>query len=567
MLSETIKDATFNETIQHVLDFFQQKQLTVKIESVTESEIHSWGCVIKLYYKNMLVDSSNGKGTSRSAALASGLGELFERFSNHSLLFKNTIFYKQWQMNNYSKYSYYLHPQEKELNYEQLFTPPIIADYYASMFPDYEQRLQFISFILEKRYLGVPYQSFLSKEIYYINPILLRLSAGTNGMCAGNSFYEAFNQGCSELLERHCIAQLLNQQKTLQLYELELSSITSPTLLNYISLLQSDNLIHIYDLSYNFHMPVVLVILINKITKKITINAGAFPIFEIACERCFTEIYQNRNSLNLSTQIQTPFYNYTENEVALNWLNSVQNGSIFPEHLILNAQKVLEINSIYLTEFNTNQQVYKYYQDLFQQLHYDCYYLITQQTQTLCAIQIYSPNLTDLTGYKALFTSLTKQERKICLDFFLTKQQLLVKLMHGQKLSLLELAQLFPLNIPRKNWSYLYSLENGVNQLLPFTADPYGFFVNEGCMQLLTIPLHKLSLNQINQLFFNSEFYSTVLDWYLNIVYASEPQWLSIYPIETQLDDYNELSLLNHLINYITANNLNIYNDYIKESL
>jgi len=38
--------------------------------------------------------------------------------------------------------------------------------------------------------------------------------------------------------------------------------------------------------------PVMAVVLINKTNNNIIVNFGASPVFDIALERCLTEIYQ-----------------------------------------------------------------------------------------------------------------------------------------------------------------------------------------------------------------------------------------------------------------------------------
>jgi ribosomal protein S12 methylthiotransferase accessory factor YcaO len=44
-------------------------------------------------------------------------------------------------------------------------------------------------------------------------------------------------------------------------------------------------------MSYNFNVPVLMSLAVNKTTHAISVNLGASPIFDIACERIITELY------------------------------------------------------------------------------------------------------------------------------------------------------------------------------------------------------------------------------------------------------------------------------------
>jgi len=48
----------------------------------------------------------------------------------------------------------------------------------------------------------------------------------------------------------------------------------------------------IFDYSYLYNIPVIGLLLISPINYSISLILGASPIFNIALERCFTEIYQ-----------------------------------------------------------------------------------------------------------------------------------------------------------------------------------------------------------------------------------------------------------------------------------
>ena len=83
--------ATPIETINNVKAFFNKnKNFTLKINEIHHNqESNTYWCIINLYYKNKLYISSNGKGTSELFCLASGFGELFERFCSEINIYTN----------------------------------------------------------------------------------------------------------------------------------------------------------------------------------------------------------------------------------------------------------------------------------------------------------------------------------------------------------------------------------------------------------------------------------------------------------------------------------------------
>jgi ribosomal protein S12 methylthiotransferase accessory factor YcaO len=50
------------------------------VAEINEPITDIWWCRINLTYNNILLASSNGKGTSKEYALASGYSELYERY-------------------------------------------------------------------------------------------------------------------------------------------------------------------------------------------------------------------------------------------------------------------------------------------------------------------------------------------------------------------------------------------------------------------------------------------------------------------------------------------------------
>ena len=76
------KEKDPKQTIEIIYNFFQRnKNFNIKIvKNVYNIESKTYWCAIELYYKNQIYLCSNGKGITEELCLASGFGELFERF-------------------------------------------------------------------------------------------------------------------------------------------------------------------------------------------------------------------------------------------------------------------------------------------------------------------------------------------------------------------------------------------------------------------------------------------------------------------------------------------------------
>ena len=80
---DKFKDRSPVQTVKIIRDFFSNKQFLIKEEAVLQSlESQTWYAHLELYYNDKFILSSNGKGITRDYCLASGYGELYERFCN-----------------------------------------------------------------------------------------------------------------------------------------------------------------------------------------------------------------------------------------------------------------------------------------------------------------------------------------------------------------------------------------------------------------------------------------------------------------------------------------------------
>lgn len=135
---------------------------------------------------------ANGKGISEAYAQASAYAELIERLQSGMLL--GDLFPRKQQIRNFNQN---------------------MDDFRKGMYNMYEE-----SFSLSKEELRsvVPfYFGLLKTDVYYnaytnrtdeLPERIIRIVSGTNGLAAGNTYYEAFCQGCCEAFERYVIRKI-----------------------------------------------------------------------------------------------------------------------------------------------------------------------------------------------------------------------------------------------------------------------------------------------------------------------------------------------------------------------
>jgi len=229
---------------------------------------------------------TNGKGTCKINALASGYAEFMERLQNQFLFdFQGNFFVTD--------------SDEKLFDIEN-FKEKNILDYYKKNDFDF-QKINFLYSwtknrehkIKENKFQTIPYVSLKNKQIHYLPSSLSAIQA-SNGLAAGNTYEEASVQSLSEIIERYCCKQIITNQLNLptipkKYYE------KYKTLSSLIKELEEDDYkITFKDASLGKGFPTVCCIIEDLRHPKngICIKFGAHPFFPIALERCLTEFTQ-----------------------------------------------------------------------------------------------------------------------------------------------------------------------------------------------------------------------------------------------------------------------------------
>lgn len=243
---------------------------------------------------------TNGKGATKKAALASALGEYFERLST------NYFFADFWLGDTVANGPFVHYPNEKWFAIpqdEQL--PAGILDDRLRAFYDPENELtagMLIDLQSGNEARGIcalPFTRQSDQQTVYIPVNIIGNLYVSNGMSAGNTANEARVQGLSEVFERHIKNKIIAES-------ISLPEIPQDVLARYPGVVESINTleaegfpIFAYDGSLGGKYPVICVVLFNPANGTCFASFGAHPDFGVALERTVTELLQGRGLKDL----------------------------------------------------------------------------------------------------------------------------------------------------------------------------------------------------------------------------------------------------------------------------
>lgn len=302
------KDAALEESIEK----FQQK-LTALGFNIEEA---SWLNPVPNVWSVHIRDKdcpqcfSNGKGASKKAALASALGEYFERLSTNYFW---TDFYLGQGIANGDFVHY---PNEKwfPIEDEALLPQGILDDRLFDHFdPNQELTPELLVDLQSGNYkrgiVALPYVRQSDQQTVYIPQSIISNLYVSNGMSAGNSQFEARVQGLSEVFERYVKNKIIAEAISLPLIPQEVMA-RYPSIQAAIDKLEQEGFpILAYDASLGGKYPVICVILLNPTNGTCFASFGAHPKFQVALERTVTELLQGRSLKDLDVFSPPSFNN------------------------------------------------------------------------------------------------------------------------------------------------------------------------------------------------------------------------------------------------------------------
>ncbi|PWC18633.1 30S ribosomal protein S12 methylthiotransferase accessory protein YcaO [Brenneria roseae subsp. roseae] len=243
---------------------------------------------------------TNGKGASKKAALASALGEYFERLSTNyffaDFYLGKTI--ANGEFVHYPNEKWFPIPADDSL-------PEGILDARLREFYDPEQELNASNLIdLQsgndaRGICALPFTRQSDQQIVYIPMNIIGNLYVSNGMSAGNTANEARVQGLSEVFERSIKNRIIAE--SISLPEIPQDVLNRyPGVVEAIATLEKEGFpIFAYDASLGGKYPVICVVLFNPANGTCFASFGAHPDFGVALERTVTELLQGRGLKDL----------------------------------------------------------------------------------------------------------------------------------------------------------------------------------------------------------------------------------------------------------------------------
>jgi len=253
---------------------------------------------------------SNGKGASKKAALASALGEYFERLSTNYFF---ADFYLGQEIANGDFVHY---PNEKWFPIEDdaLLPNGILDDYLLDYFdPNAELTPELLVDLQSGNYdrgiVAMPYVRQSDEQTVYIPQSIIANLYVSNGMSAGNTKFEARVQGLSEVFERYVKNKIIAE--AISLPEIPKSIMDRyPSIQASIAKLEEEGFpIYAFDASLGGKYPVICVVLLNPNNGTCFASFGAHPNFQVALERTVTELLQGRSLKDLDVFSPPSFNN------------------------------------------------------------------------------------------------------------------------------------------------------------------------------------------------------------------------------------------------------------------
>ncbi len=241
---------------------------------------------------------TNGKGTTREYAMASGYAELMERLQNKGLGHRTHI------EASYATHGFYDYPDERMVEAHELVArhDSVIEGWLEGWgCTTDEEKMQLVGEFSRAEYrrdddlvVEVPFADLGTGELRWLPPALFRRIYSSNGMCAGNTLEECLVQGFSEVFERYVRIKLLDGELVMpRIPREDLQAWSVGSLIDRIEE-GGRYRVTVFDGSLGKGYPVVLTVIADLTRGTFGVNCGAHPSMAVAIERTLTEAFQGR---------------------------------------------------------------------------------------------------------------------------------------------------------------------------------------------------------------------------------------------------------------------------------
>ncbi len=324
-IDERFKDCSPQATVERIQGILRDLDIPVK-ESWNDSGLENCHSV----HLSTLAGTPgyNGKGVTRDFARASAHAEFLERLQSGLYLSKYQSIMRDREMDLHA-YA----PDARYMTVDELVAEGEWMDYIIESCKNPMITRQSIAEHCraydcadDGKILTTPYYSLFEGKYVYLPSAFVTRIYTANGNCAGNSREEAWIHALSEIMERYASLNVLVSGGAVpQISEESLSKF--PTVMNMIKQIREngDYDVAVFDYSMGLGMPVVATRIINKENQSYIVNAAADPVFEIAVQRTFTELFQGRDVRNFHCAHHAKILNkITDFPLHFNMLNQVQ---------------------------------------------------------------------------------------------------------------------------------------------------------------------------------------------------------------------------------------------------
>ena len=292
------KDAALEDSINYFHQQLDKYDLAVNEASWLNPVPNVWS--VHIQNTQCPLCFANGKGASKKAALASALGEYFERLSTNYFF---SDFYLGEKVANgefvhYPSEKWFAIPKDNSLP-KGLLSPNLMKFYD----PDHEltatDLIDLQSSNGERGICALPFVQQSDGKTIYVPVNLIANLYASNGMSAGNTPNEARVQGLSEIFERYTKNKIIAEAISLPTIPAEVLN-RYPAVLAAIDALEKQGFpIYCFDASLGGEFPVICVVLFNQQNGTCYASFGAHPNFGVALERTVTELLQGRSLKDL----------------------------------------------------------------------------------------------------------------------------------------------------------------------------------------------------------------------------------------------------------------------------
>ncbi len=330
------KDAAPEATVERIREIYRSINLTMDcrieehIDGIYSAYIHDirggW--------------SAAGKGTTQAYCLASAYGESIEHVCNHFAfdISKTSDEAKDWL--GFRRY-----PDETWMPIENIreTASDVYRDMERCFIPDgsgmtIEEVWQQILGAANTPF--IPYYSVARRETILLPDALLSKMCGSNGGGSGNTPEEAIGHALDEVIERYVKYRILYDHLTPPTVPREYIQSRCPDLYDLIGRIEKEGglTVIVKDASLGKGYSVICILVINPMTHRYLSNFGAHPCFEIALERCLTELFQDHDCVEkLLRWEEMTFWNDTPDEMIFglrNWVSLLRDDiGILPDSL------------------------------------------------------------------------------------------------------------------------------------------------------------------------------------------------------------------------------------------